>query len=232
MEAIVLAGGFGTRLQRVVRDLPKSMAPVNGRPFLEYVLDYLQRHGVSRVILSVGYKHEAIHDHFGDAYQSVPIVYAVEKTPLGTGGGMKQSLGMAHDSPVLVVNGDTFFDVDIDSLLTAHSRSHANVTIAAKYMDDPGRYGAVTFDDTGKLVAFKEKAGKKGGHINGGIYVIRRDLFECCSLAAPFSFESDFLEAHQETIDIQVVPCTGYFIDIGLPSDYEKAGKELAGLDE
>ncbi len=232
MEAIVLAGGFGTRLRSVVKDLPKPMAPVNGRPFLAYVLDHLQRHGVSRFILSVGYKHEAIQDYFGDAYRSTPIVYAVEKTPLGTGGGIRQSLGMAQGSPVLVLNGDTFFDVDLDTLLTAHSRSHADVTIAAKYMDDPGRYGSVTFDETGRLVAFREKAGKKGGHINGGIYVMGRGLFDGSSQTAPFSFETDFLQTHHETINIHVVACTGYFIDIGLPGDYEKAGKDLAGRDE
>ena len=157
MEAIILAGGFGTRLQGLVKDVPKPMAPVNGRPFLTYVLDHLLRYDVSRIILSVGYKHEAIQAYFGSAYHSVPIVYAVENTPLGTGGGIKKALEMARSSPVLVVNGDTFFDVGLDALLAAHHERNADVTMAVKEMDNVERYGSVTFDSSGRLTFFGEK---------------------------------------------------------------------------
>lgn len=232
MEAIILAGGFGTRLQSVVKNLPKPMAPVNDKPFLTYVLNHLLRNGVSRFILSVGYRCEAIRDYFGDAYRSAPIVYAVEEVPLGTGGGIKKALDMARSSPVLVVNGDTFFDVDLNVLLAAHHERNADVTIAAKEMDDLERYGSVVFNSSGRLTSFEEKGKPTKGHINGGIYVMNQDIFECFSPAPRFSFETDFLEAHLKEINIHVVPCAAYFIDIGIPGDYEKAGKELAAFDE
>lgn len=232
MEAIVLAGGFGSRLQSVVKELPKPMAPVNGRPFLTYVLDNLLRHSVLRFILSVGYKCEVIQDYFGDVYRLVPIVYSVEKAPLGTGGGIKQSLEMALSSPVLVVNGDTLFNIDIDFLLAAHRDRKADVTIAAKEMDDLERYGSVAFNPSGRLISFVEKGKLKKGHINGGIYVMGKGIFECFSLAPSFSFETDFLKAHLKEINIHVVPCAGYFIDIGIPSDYKKFCKGPVAFNE
>ncbi len=232
MEAIILAGGHGTRLQSVVKDLPKPMAPVNGRPFLAYVMSNLRRHGISRFIMSVGYKHKAIQDYFGDSYKSMPITYVVEKTPLGTGGGIKAALDRARHSPVLVTNGDTFFDVAIDQLLQSHNNSKADVTLGAKYMDDLGRYGSVVFDDAGTVVDFQEKSSNKAGYINGGVYLMNRTVFEPFLLRPPFSFETDYMEAHLEDILIRAVPSNGYFIDIGIPGDYGKAPEGLAGFDE
>ena len=231
MEAVVLAGGFGARLQSSVKDLPKPMAPVHGKPFLTRVLNYLRESGVSRFILSVGYKYETIQGYFGNEYRSTPIVYAVEKIPLGTGGGIKRSLEMAGSSPVLVVNGDTFFDVDLDGLLATHRDRKADMTIAVKYMDDLGRYGSVVFDESGRLISFREKGQHEAGYVNGGLYVIEKDLFAPFALPPAFSFETDFMEVHLKDLKVHVRPYEGYFIDIGLPGDYEKAQQELSRFD-
>ena len=227
MEAIVLAGGAGSRLQSVLKDIPKPMALVNGRPFLEYVLNHLHKHAVTKVILSVGYKKEVIQDYFGSCYKAISIEYAVEETPLGTGGGIRRSLLLAQSSPVLVINGDTLFRVEIGELCTIHREKAADVTIAAKYLDDLGRYGAVQFNETGRLISFVEKTNSKDGHINGGVYVMNKDLFVPFSLPSAFSFETDFLQERVADLNIHVVPSDDYFIDIGIPSDYEKAQEEL-----
>lgn len=232
MEAIVLAGGFGTRLQGLIKDIPKPMAPINGKPFLTYVFNYLRKNGVSRFILSVGYKRESIQDYFGDEYRSIPILYAVEETPLGTGGGIKESLKMTSNSVVLVINGDTFFDVDLGKLLSTHTANGADVTLACKYMDDFERYGSIEFDEAGKMVSFKEKTDSKDGYINGGVYAMNRDIFVPFSLTPPFSFETDFLEVYLKDLNVRVLQCEGYFIDIGVPDDYERAQKGLASFDE
>ncbi len=139
---------------------------------------------------------------------------------------------LARKSPVLVLNGDTFFAVDIDELLRIHSVNGADVSLAAKYMSDLGCYGEVRFDETGRLIGFKEKSNSKNGHINGGVYVLNKDLFEPFSLTLPFSFETDFMEVYSKQLNIRVLPCKGYFIDIGSPRDYEKAQKGLVEFDE
>lgn len=228
MEAIVLAGGLGTRLKNVVRDVPKPMALVNGRPFLEYILTHLQKGGVTKVVLSVGYMNKIIRDHFGYRYGTVAIEYAIEETPLGTGGGILQSLKCVDTNPVLIVNGDTFFQVDLCKLLAVHCAKGADVTIVAKYREDPGRYGTVTFDKTGKLLSFVEKAKGKGGYINGGIYLTNKDVLLSDSLPSAFSFESDFLNKRSDSLNIHIMPSDDYFIDIGIPGDYEKAQEEMA----
>ena len=156
-EAIVLAGGFGTRLQTVVKEVPKPMAPVAGKPFLQYILDYLIAHKVTHVVLAVGYLRETIIDYFGDNYQSLSITYAVEENPLGTGGGILNACKQIKGDNVFVINGDTFFDVDLVELSAFHETNNALLTVALKNMKKFDRYGTVETDNDGRIVGFLEK---------------------------------------------------------------------------
>lgn len=225
-EAIILAGGKGTRLQSVVSDLPKPMAPIGDLPFLEYMLNYLISYNIDHVILSVGYKWKTIHEYFGDQYKSVSLSYAVEETPLGTGGGIKLALEKADGDDVYVLNGDTFFDVNLFDLSEFYFAHQSDMAITVKRITNFFRYGTVELDVC-KVIAFKEKQALKSGLINGGVYMMKKDLFQSYKLPQKFSFETDFMEKHLPSLKICAMRITEYFIDIGLPADYEKAKKEL-----
>lgn len=221
MEAIILAGGLGTRLRSVVSEVPKCMAPVDGRPFLQYMLEWLSRYDVSHVVLSVGYLKEVIFSFIDSRAWPFEISYAVEDEPLGTGGGIRLALTKCREDRVIVLNGDTFFDVDLDALSFT-----APVTLALKPMRNFDRYGAVDWD--GELVmGFHEKAACAEGLINGGVYALVRSQLDFAFQPKRFSFEKDLLEplaaAHLVAGQVQ----DGYFIDIGIPEDYARAQREL-----
>lgn len=222
-EAIILAGGFGTRLQQVVRDVPKPMAPVNGRPFLAYILDHLIVQGVTKLILSVGYKHEVIVGHFNNTYKNAKIFYSVETAPLGTGGAIKKALSLVEGENVLVVNGDTYLDSDLDGLFAYHVASGADLTMTLKPMRDFERYGSVSINVSNRVVAFEEKKYKEQGLINAGVYLLNKRLFEGCDLPNVFSFENDFLEKYYQTLQFKGFSVDAYFIDIGIPEDFAKS---------
>lgn len=226
MEAIILAGGFGTRLKSVVSDLPKPMAPIGNRPFLAYILDYLLKQGISRVILSTGYKHEVIEDHFGDKYKELEVCYSIEKQPLGTGGAIKKALDLAKENAVLILNGDTFFNVDLQQLAESHSKLKSDLTLSLKPMENFDRYGVVLTSGS-RVIQFEEKKHVEKGNINGGIYLANRSLFDGITMPEKFSFETDFMEKYNQQLNFNVFISDGYFIDIGIPSDYEKAQLEL-----
>ena len=221
MEAVILAGGLGTRLRSVVSEVPKCMAPVDGKPFLQYMLEWLSRYDVSHVVLSVGYLREVIFSFMDSRAWPFEISYAVEEEPLGTGGGIRLALTKCREDRVIVLNGDTFFDVDLDALSFS-----APVTLALKPMRDFDRYGAV--DWNGELVTgFHEKAACAEGLINGGVYALVRSQLDFAFYPKRFSFEKDLLEpladAHLVAGQVQ----DGYFIDIGIPEDYARAQREL-----
>jgi D-glycero-alpha-D-manno-heptose 1-phosphate guanylyltransferase len=222
MEAIVLAGGLGTRLRSVVSDVPKPMAPVHGRPFLAFVLDRLADAGFARVVLAAGYRHEALRAHFGETYRCLDLTYSIEAEPLGTGGAIRLALdrGGAHD--VFVLNGDTYLDVDFGSMLAAHARAETMLTMAVCRVPDAARYGALELE--GDIVRrFAEKRSAGPGWINGGTYVMSRALRGRFPNAAAFSFERDFLAPEVERIRPAAFRASGRFIDIGTPADYERA---------
>lgn len=230
MEAIILAGGLGTRLIDAAKDVPKPMALINGRPFLEYILTQLQKQGITKVVLSVGYMNKVISDHFRFRYGTIDIEYSIEETPMGTGGGILQSLNFVNSNPVLIVNGDTFFQIDISKLLSIHNEKDADVTIAIKYMEDPSRYGTIKFDEAGKLTSFVEKVKGRNGYINGGIYLVNKDILQSASMPEVFSFEIDFLNKLSKDLNIQIMQSDDYFIDIGTPDDFEAAQREMGTL--
>ncbi len=222
-EAIILAGGFGTRLAHIVSDVPKPMASVCGRPFLRFILDDLQEKGVEKVILAVGYKWETIRDCFGEHYRGMQLRYSVEDTPLFTGGAIKKALAQCTNERVLVVNGDTYFDVELGKLY----ETEAPVVIALKRMRDFSRYGTVCMQD-GQITGFCEKQPCKEGLINGGIYLLHREILS--DMSDRFSFEADFLEQKVSALTMHGVESEGYFIDIGVPEDYALAQESLRPL--
>lgn len=227
-EAIVLAGGFGTRLAHIVSDVPKPMAPVCDKPFLQFILNDLAHKEVSRVILAVGYKKECIETYFGESYAGMEIVYSPEDKPLFTGGAIRKAMGVVKGDRAFVINGDTYFDVDFDAMERAHAHSGAVLTIAAKPMKDFERYGTVETDEDGRIVAFHEKKPCKEGKINGGIYLLEKaEMLEIDE--EKFSFETAYMEAHVMDKKMHAFVSGGYFIDIGIPEDYARAQKDFEG---
>lgn len=227
-----MAGGLGTRLKEVIGDeIPKPMAAVNGRPFLEYLLEYLDKWGVSRVIMATGYKHEVIEAHFGDRFKEIEIVYSVEKEPLGTGGAVKQAMGFVNGYTVYVLNGDTYFDVNLWKLANFHDAREAEACMTLRKMGDISRYGAVKIDLNNKVEAFKEKGSETGmGFINGGTYIFNRNTLLDIDLPDKFSLETDYFEKYYKKQRIYGVRCFSYFLDIGIPEDYEEAQDAFKGL--
>ena len=231
MEVIILAGGLGTRLRSVVSEVPKCMAPISDKPFLWYLLKYLTRFDISRVVLSVGYLKEVIFNWIETCRSEFPFVidYSVEESPLGTGGGIKLALSKILSKEAIILNGDTFFDVDLNLLLKTHQKQmSANITIALKTMEKFDRYGTVEADGDGKILQFNEKKPCKRGVINGGIYIINKKATIFEDLPEKFSFETKVLQKYcGEKGSIYGVIQEGYFIDIGVPEDYIKANIEL-----
>jgi len=226
MEAIVLAGGKGTRLQSVVSDLPKPMAPVAGRPFLAHLLDLLQRQGVTEVVLSVGYMHEKIIDAFGRRYCDIRLRYAIEEQPLGTGGGLRQALAMVDRFPAFALNGDTLLALDYRAMLAAHQGAGVQLTMALRRMADTGRFGRAVIQSD-RIVGF-EAGGRGGpGAINAGVYLFGRNLLDDPALPGSFSFERDFLEPRMSDLAPLAFVTDAYFIDIGVPEDYGRAQRDL-----
>ena len=230
MEVIILAGGQGTRLRSVVQDIPKCLAPVAGRPFLEYMLDYLSAYLVDHVVFSVGYLKEQVMSYVQAHSWPFSYDFAVEDTPLGTGGGIRLALEKCHGERVFVFNGDTFFPLPLDAVPFA-----GPVTVALKPMKAFSRYGAVTVIPSGRsessvshtITAFREKAYCEEGLINAGVYAIDRTKLHLEALPARFSFEKDVLEPMAAARELQGWPVESYFIDIGIPEDYDKAQWEI-----
>ncbi|EPE3793672.1 D-glycero-D-manno-heptose 1-phosphate guanosyltransferase [Campylobacter lari] len=215
MQAIVLAGGLGTRLKSVVQDLPKPMAPINGKPFLTFVLEYLKKQGITEIVLSVSYKYELIQEHFKDEFEGMKIRYNIEEELLGTGGAIKDALKLIQNQ-AYVLNGDTIFDIDLKKLVLNDNK----ICIALKQMQNFDRYGTVNVDDQGIVTSFEEKVFKKQGLINGGIYLLKKDIFDEFDLEKKFSFE-EFLQENFKLLKIQTQIFDDYFIDIGVPQDYK-----------
>lgn len=222
MEAVILAGGFGTRLKPCVDNLPKPLAPIDGKPFLCYILDWLKLNGVSRAVISTGYLAEAVEAALGKSYNGIEIDYSVEETPLGTGGGIKKALRHCTQQDVVVCNGDSFFDVDLSLMKKLHSESGFPITLAARFIKNAFRSGLLEISGN-KLCGFSENGVAESGYINGGVYFIKRNLLEN-KQGDKFSFEKDILADKRN--DIGVFISEGYFIDIGIPEAYRLAQEE------
>lgn len=233
IETIILAGGLGTRLKSALPDLPKCMAPVNGRPFLFYVINFLRSQGIEKFIFSLGYKHEIVEAYLKDKFTTLSYQCSIEKEPLGTGGGILAACYKTSDENVLVVNGDTMFKVNIPEASSFHFKKEADYSMVLKPMYDFERYGTVELNDDDSIFSFSEKKFHEQGLINGGVYILNSRKFIEEELPAKFSFEKDFLEKYHSTRMIFASVQDEYFIDIGIPEDYQKAQEELTapGLD-
>jgi D-glycero-alpha-D-manno-heptose 1-phosphate guanylyltransferase len=227
MEAIVLAGGLGTRLASRLHGLPKPMAPVAGRPFLEILLNQLRRSGCTRVLLSVGQQHIIIQDRFGASFHGIEVDYVVESVPLGTGGAIRLALAQAREESVLVLNGDTFLDADYAAMLRFHASEGAEATLAVVHRDDVSRYGSVIIEGE-RIAGFEEKGRTGSGWISAGTYVLSRNLAWPPALPEKFSIEFDFFVPEVARLRPAAFKVDGFFLDIGVPEDLDRAQTELA----
>lgn len=216
-EAVILCGGLGTRLRSVIKDIPKPMAPVGNKPFLSFVLEYLKKQGIKRVVLAVSYKYEIIQEYFGNSYLGMDIVYSIEPTPLGTGGAINMSLKEIKNDSCYVLNGDTFFDI----LLSELSLNDSKICLALKHKLNFDRYGSISINKNGYITSFNEKKFTENGLINGGIYLLSKDIFYSFNLPNKFSFE-EFLQNNFLSLNATTKVFDDYFIDIGIPQDYNE----------
>lgn len=227
---IILAGGLGTRLRSVVSDLPKCMAPVNGKPFLDYVIDHFFKQGITDFIFSLGYKHEIIIRHL-EAFtiddSRFTFHYSIEDEPLGTGGAIKKACAFAKNANVFATNGDTLFKADTALLQALHIGKKAACTLALKPMKNFDRYGVIELDEEDTVKSFNEKRYYAEGLINGGLYMLNVEDFLNASLPEKFSFEKDYLEKFYTQSTMVGLVQDEYFIDIGIPEDYARVQKEL-----
>jgi len=222
--AIILAGGFGTRLQSVVSDVPKPLAPIHGRPFLAYLLDELDTQGIRDAILAVGYKGELVQEALGDSHGDINLSYSFEPEPLGTGGAITLALNLHNsEDPVWIINGDTFFNCSLAAVAKTHTKNAADVTLALCSMEIADRYGLVELDEEHFITRFREKTPGAKGLINAGIYLIEPEALYRFDFDKRFSLEKDFFEAHLMDMRVLGSPQPGYFVDIGIPEDYRKA---------
>jgi D-glycero-alpha-D-manno-heptose 1-phosphate guanylyltransferase len=229
ITAIVLAGGLGTRLRSEVQDVPKPMAPILGRPFLAYLLDYWIGQGVGRFVLSVGYMSEVVIDYFGSSYRDVKIDYAIEDSPRGTGGALLLARQLIDSKiPFLLLNGDTYFAANLRELIEYSDESRANWTFALFRTSQEGRYMGLEIAKNGQILALK--SGASGGErlANGGVYWVSADALLYANGGQKVSLEHDIFPAAmssgQRLFGKEV---KGAFIDIGVPEDYRRASSVI-----
>jgi D-glycero-alpha-D-manno-heptose 1-phosphate guanylyltransferase len=224
---IILAGGLGTRLRSVVADLPKCMAPVNGKPFLDYVINYFQQQGITDFIFSLGYMHEVIEDYVASHFSHLTSHISLEDEPLGTGGAIKKACSLAKSKNVFATNGDTLFKADTSVLQNFHELKNADCTLALKPMENFDRYGVIELNADDSIKSFHEKKFYEEGLINGGLYMLNVENFLNESFPGKFSFETAYLERFYTQHKMYGLVQDEYFIDIGIPEDYARAQKEL-----
>ena len=225
-EAIVLAGGLGTRLKPVVGDLPKSLAPVSGKPFLAYLLDYAKKQGIEKFIFALGYKSERIESFIKEYLPRSSYIFSVEEEPLGTGGAVFKACKEVSGTDTMVLNADTFFGISFLNISIIHELRKASCTLALKPMKSFDRYGAVEIENQ-VITGFSEKKFHTSGLINGGVYALSAVDFRQHPFPPVFSFEKDFLEKEYKGRKIMGMVSEAYFIDIGIPEDYDRAQREF-----
>jgi NDP-sugar pyrophosphorylase family protein len=223
--ALILAGGFGTRLQRVVQDRPKPMAPVAGRPFVEWLVIALKKQGVRSIVFCTGHLGDALEEHFGEGKRwDLRIAYSREETPLGTGGALRLASGLAGSALLLAANGDSYCPFDLSRLARAHSDRGARGVLWLVPAEDSSRYGSVELGNDGQVIAFSEKSRREGpGLISAGIYLFERAVIEEIPADRPVSLEQEVLPALAGRGELYGVVGEGPFLDIGTPEAYERA---------
>lgn len=224
VTALILAGGLGTRLRPVVSDRPKVLAPVAGRPFLSYLLDQLADAGLTRVVLCTGHLGEQIRGLLGRSYRGLHVHYSQEPSPLGTGGALRLAQPLITSGTVLVMNGDSYCDVDLAELWACHQERHAAASTLVRWVADARRFGRVRLDEAGVIRGFDEKRGPDGGGwINAGVYLLGLDLIRTIPTGVALSLEREVLPVWVEAGLVHGCPGEGAFLDIGTPESYRDA---------
>lgn len=230
LEGIILAGGFGTRLRQVVSDVPKPMAPINGKPFLEILLIKLAQKGFSRIILSLGFMSDKIIKYFGDSLSNIELVYVVEKEPLGTGGAVRLAMDKCLQNHVFIFNGDTYLDLEVEAVEQLWQKTQSSIMIGRE-VEDTSRYGSLLVNNR-KVEGFIEKGKSGRGLINAGCYVLQKDALNVFPLHLNFSLESDYFANVVKNSPINLFITNGDFIDIGIPEDYYKAQAMFSNIED
>jgi D-glycero-alpha-D-manno-heptose 1-phosphate guanylyltransferase len=232
MEAIILVGGLGTRLGGLTKSTPKPMLLIRGKPFLEHQLEWLKTQGINRVVLAVGYLSSNIKQYFDKKSCKLPeIIFSCENTPLGTGGALALAIEKINTDNFILLNGDSFIKLDVFKIISTHLDKSADITIATKFLSNSDRYGLIEVDNKDRVIAFKEKISNgKSGLINVGLYVINTNFVSTLFkkyYCERCSFEIDILANEYSDAIIMSFVTDGYFIDIGVKEDYERAQLEL-----
>ncbi|MBI4845324.1 MAG: nucleotidyltransferase family protein [Candidatus Omnitrophica bacterium] len=229
MKAVILAGGFGTRLKQTVKDLPKPMVDVDGKPFLEYLVLQLKKWDIKEVVLCVGYLKEVIKGYFNDGSKwGLNISYSEENSPLGTGGALRQAMCLCNEDDFLAMNGDSFLDVDFDKIISFHRKKSALATLSLIKVEDVNRYGRISINVENEVIEFCEKGNSGQGFINAGVYVFSKEIIEHIPLGK-VSLEHEVL-AKLINKKFYGVGIEGFFSDIGTPDSYKRISENPAGL--
>lgn len=228
MHAIILAGGLGTRLRPIVSELPKSMALISGRPFLEILLNYLQKNNFKEITVCVGYLSDKIIDHFGNYFNGISLHYEIESHPLGTGGATKLGLRNSPNDYSFVFNGDTYFEANIREMIDLWEE-HKCPIVASRVVSETDRYGKLILDKN-RILKFSEKSSGGPGIINGGCYLLPKNCLDDFDNDKKFSLENDYFSPLVLEHKVLTSVAYGKFIDIGIPKDYMKAQIELSCL--
>ena len=229
LSTAILAGGLGTRLRSVLPERPKVLAPVRGRPFLTYLLDQLAAEEVRQVVFCIGYMAAAVEETLGDRYQTIRLAYSREVEPLGTGGALRQALPFFPSDPVLVMNGDSFVDVDLAGYVHWFLRKDLEVSLVLARVSDTGRFGRVMIDEEEKIQGFEEKGAHQGpGWINAGVYLLRKEIIHSIPAGKSFSLERELFPGLLGG-RLHGYRSEGRFIDIGTPQSYAAAEAFFAG---
>lgn len=224
-EAIILAGGEGTRLRSEVHNIPKPMAPILGKPFLEILIELFHKKGIRHFVLSLGYKSEYIINHFSKRYKDIKISFSIEEKKLSTGGAIRLATTLLKTNHALILNGDSIFDIDIPKI-NLTSLNSKNLIIFGRDVEDASRYG-VLLHRNGIVTHYGEKSQEGPGCINAGIYIISKYFLDEFELNTEFSIEKDFFSKITENDQVRLIIANNYFIDIGSPEDYRRAQREL-----
>jgi len=224
MQALILAGGLGTRLRKIVNNIPKVMVSIKEKPFLEYLILQLKKYNLNDIILCTGYLKEKIMDYFGDDnHLGVNIIYSQEIKPLGTGGAIKFAEHLVLEDNFLVMNGDSFFDIDLDKLISYHFDKKAIATMALVKVKDTRRFGVVKISKNGKIKSFTEKSEKTDSIlVNSGIYVLNKEIFKYIPECKPISLEKEVFPKLIYSNRFYGISFNNYFIDIGIPEEYKR----------
>ena len=222
---LIMAGGYGKRLKPIISSVPKPMASINGKPFLELILNKLNKFSFERVHLSVGFMHEKIINYFGNKFKNIQINYIIEKTPLGTGGAIKLALDRCIEDHVYILNGDSFLDINYFEIEENWLRVREPI-IVVKHLNNTSRYGCVHLEGN-KVLEFKEKKSALSGFINSGLYVLPKKIKDHFADSEAFSFEKEFLNKNISILNFNAFIFEGMFIDIGIPSAYKESQKLL-----